>query len=198
VSIIQQCFFKKIINNIFNFFKRENSGQNDVKKKNRCRNIISCDVMAIRPTRPRGAGQLAPVRHLAWQKLPNLPPSPTMDHGDDPSSSIKNSKIVEPVYSTNPHPCSPHLPQCHLSLPYLAVKPTRFRTAQVTVLSSFVAKATCTGARTQPATATEAAGPAASPASLGLSGRRFVSATSPRFGGQTHPNSRRSERARFC
>ena len=123
MSIIQQCFFKKIINNIFNFFKRENSGQNDVKKKNRCRNIISCDVMAIRPTRPRGAGQLAPVRHLAWQKLPNLPPSPTMDHGDDPSSSIKNSKIVEPVYSTNPHPCSPHLPQCHLSLPYLAVKP---------------------------------------------------------------------------
>jgi hypothetical protein len=55
------------------------------------------------------------------------------------------------------------------------------------------AKATCIGARTQPATATEAVGPAACPASLGLSGRRFVFATSLRFGGQTHPNSRRSE-----
>jgi hypothetical protein len=155
-----------------------------------------------RRTRPRQAGQLAPMPGAwAWQKLTShkSESADVIRHGDRDPSKLQNPRTG--LHSTPPTPTRAP-PPSHLpaTMPHLPrTSPNSLSHGRVTVLSASWAlgsrrqsgradrepEATCTGAPTQPATATGPAGrqqaptPSGSPAVAADASPRCDSAAKP-------------------
>ena len=172
---------------------------------NTCRSIrflCGCDVRAnwphphARRARPCPRPRLGLRRSAAGATPPHQrPPSPSMI---DPSKSSSSSRSAPPA-PTRPAAHQLYLPPRPRTGANHITSPRCRPAGRGHCSARLVREPTCTRAPTQLAAALQlqrrpGRHSAAIPQPrLGLSGRqRFVSATSPRSGGQTHPDSRRS------